>query len=428
MKRIVLMALMLVGIVGSASAQYDDMYFVPKKKKKEIKVDGRFVSDQASSSVRQESETTVTLPVEGLEMDDDTYNRRGSYVAEQGDVIIGKEIAVVTEDGDTLVTNPDASSLTRVNSDEGWVNGFEGSDSDYEYAMRIIRFRNPRYAIPVSSPLYWDVVYGGTLWPNWEWNIYDDGMYAYVFPTSSNWYYWDYRMTYPFGWSAWSSPWAYHHGFHWGHHWGNYYAHVWYDPSFGPGWHCGHHHHGHHHGYYPGFGKPGWNYPKAHPNYRSAMAASARRSGQTGNAATRRIDNGSNRNVSSRSTSASGRTETVSRSSSTVRSSKSSSRAAVGDDVIRRSTGSSSVSRSTSNGSSRSNSSYSRPSSTRSSSSSVSRSSSSGGSRSGSYSSGASSSSRSSSYSSGSSSRSNSYGGGGSRSGGSSSRSSGSRR
>ena len=24
-----------------------------------------------------------------------------------------------------------------------WVNGFEGSQDDYEYAMRIVRFRNP---------------------------------------------------------------------------------------------------------------------------------------------------------------------------------------------------------------------------------------------------------------------------------------------
>ena len=65
-----------------------------------------------------------------------------------------------------------------------WVNGFEGSQDDYEYAMRIIRFRSPRYAIPVSSPLYWDVVYGG--YASWDWNIYEDGLYAYVFPTSTN--------------------------------------------------------------------------------------------------------------------------------------------------------------------------------------------------------------------------------------------------
>ena len=82
-----------------------------------------------------------------------------------------------------------------------WVNGFEGSQDDYEYAMRIVRFRNPRYAIPVSSPLYWDVVYG---LPSWDWNVYDDGLYAYVFPTYTNRLWWDWRWNYPYG-ASWDS-------------------------------------------------------------------------------------------------------------------------------------------------------------------------------------------------------------------------------
>lgn len=60
------------------------------------------------------------------------------------------------------------------------MNGFDGSEDDYEYATRIIRFRNPRYAISISSPLYWDVVYGLN---SWDWNVYTDGLYAYAFPT-----------------------------------------------------------------------------------------------------------------------------------------------------------------------------------------------------------------------------------------------------
>ena len=60
---------------------------------------------------------------------------------------------------------------------------FEGSQDDYEYATRIIRFRNPRYAISISSPLYWDVVYGLN---SWDWNVYTDGLYAYAFPTFTN--------------------------------------------------------------------------------------------------------------------------------------------------------------------------------------------------------------------------------------------------
>ena len=107
-----------------------------------------------------------------------------------------------------------------------WVNGFTGSQADYEYAMRIVRFRNPRYAIPLSSPLYWEVLY---MLPSWEWNVFDDGLYAYAFPTSTNRLWWDWRFSYSWGWS---SPW--------------YYS-SWYGPGYWYGWYPSHHHHHHHH-------------------------------------------------------------------------------------------------------------------------------------------------------------------------------------
>ena len=457
MKRIVLMALVAVGIVGSASAQRDDLYFVPKKKKV---VEQVVEPEESTQQVEEKVLSVATVPAKQLEIDEDAYNRRGSYLTDEGDAV--SEFAMnddgfvlITEEGDTMWMNTDTLRLTRVTDGEGWVNGFDGSDSDHEYAMRIIRFRNPRYAIPVSSPLYWDVVYGGSLWPSWEWNIYDDGMYAYVFPTRSNWYYWDYRMSYSYGWNYhWGYPYSPHWGSHWGYYSGYHYGHVWYDPWFNPyfydyhpGWHHGHHHHAH----YPHFGagKPGWGGggPTAFPNHRTSAAASTRRESLPGGAvasastprtgtSSSRVDGGTERSSSVRvvtgRTGATVGTGTV-RSSSGVRS-------GVSDEVVRRSTGSSSVSRSSSSSSrggyssgsssmsrsSGSTSSYSRPSSTRStSSSSVSR----GSSRSGSsYSSGSSSSSRSSysgssSYSSGSSHSSysggSSYSSGGSRSGGS---------
>ena len=169
MKRIVLMALMAVGIVGSASAQHDDLYFVPKKKKVE-QVEEKSVPMQ--EAVEGKTLSVTAMPVKLLEMDEDAYNRRGSYLTAQGDAVSefamdDEGFVLITEEGDTMWVNTDTLRLTRVVDGEGWVNGFDGSDSDYEYAMRIIRFRNPRYAIPVSSPLYWDVVYGNALWPSW---------------------------------------------------------------------------------------------------------------------------------------------------------------------------------------------------------------------------------------------------------------------
>ena len=469
MKRFVLIVCLLGGIIGSVSAQRDDLYFVPKKKNKVVNVDANKDADGVTSASAKESAKTLTVTevsASELLMDEDAYNRRGSYLTEQGSAV--SELAMndegfvlITEEGDTLWMDTDTLRLARVSEGEGWINGFDGSDSDYEYAMRIVRFRNPRYAIPASSPLYWDVVYGGALWPSWDWNVYDDGMYAYVFPTSSNWYYWDYMMSYPFGWSyPYGHHWGYYSGFHYGYHYGYHYGHVWYDPwhnpyfhGYNPGWYHGPHH-GPHFGHYPHYaGKPGWSGPKAHVNHRTPGAASERNSAQLGRVEGRAAAGSSRTSVSSNRTSGNSSVRVVTGSSN--RPSNSSVRSSGGnrvnnEEVVRRSTGSSSVGRSSLSSSSsrssytsrtsssnRSSSSYSRSSSTSSSSSSssVSRSSSS----SSSYSSGSSSRSSysggSNSYSSGGSSYSSgggSYGGGsrsgGSYSGGGSSRSSGSRR
>lgn len=235
----------MVAAIGSASAQYDDLYFVPKKKVKvENSADASSLDDywEELSEEHDESEelSVTTTQVNLIEMDEDTYNRRGLYLTGQSEAMENNLFALITEDGDTMWVNTDTLNLA-VNGlaeDEGWVGGFDGSESDYEYAMRIIRFRNPRYAIPVSSPLYWDVVYGGALWPSWEWNVYDDGMYAYVFPTTSNWYYWDYRVQYPFGWN---NPWGYPY---------NYYG---YYRNY-PFWH--------YHGYYTWHDS--WHHPFPH--------------------------------------------------------------------------------------------------------------------------------------------------------------------
>jgi len=135
-----------------------------------------------------------------------------------------------------------------------WVNGFEGSQDDYEYAMRIVRFRSPAYAIPISSPLYWDVVYGA--FPSWDWNVYDDGLYAYVFPTYSNPLWWDWRWNWSIAGPRWGwySPWHYGgwYSSHWyGGYWGGWYAGYW-----GP-WHHPH----------PYWGGSGWHRP-GHTDYR----------------------------------------------------------------------------------------------------------------------------------------------------------------
>ena len=115
------------------------------------------------------STTVVVKDRKGNTRDVDEYNRR--YDSRDNDFVMENDTLYINEKEDDGL-------------DGEWVNGeFEGSQDDYEYATRIIRFRNPRYAISISSPLYWDVVYGLN---SWDWNVYTDGLYAYAFPTFTN--------------------------------------------------------------------------------------------------------------------------------------------------------------------------------------------------------------------------------------------------
>lgn len=269
MKKIALVSLLAVCLPFLTMAQSnDDLYFIPKKKseKKEKVVSGTpakvvIENEKTPTTVYAAPGTTVVVKdVKGNVRDIDEYNRR--YTSRDN---------TFTMENDTLYIEE------KPYSERGeWVNGFEGSQSDYEYAMRIVRFRNPRFAIPVSSPLYWDVVYA---LPSWEWNVFDDGFYAYAFPTYSNPLWWDWRYNYSWSWRP------------------SWYYNSWYSPGY---WYAGYwgapywHHHHHHHHHYPHYawggvggywgGGHGWHGSTAHRpgihagryvnNYRNNVAVS----------------------------------------------------------------------------------------------------------------------------------------------------------
>lgn len=240
MKKIVFLSLLALCLPWTLSAQSvdDDLYYVPSKKKEE-KVEKKQTPAGDAVVVKTNAPTTVysspgntTIVVrdrKGNTRDVDEYNRR--YDSRDNEFVL---------ENDTLyIDEKDQPDL-----DGEWVNGFSGSEDDYEYATRIIRFRNPRYAISISSPFYWDVVYGLN---SWDWNVYTDGFYAYAFPTFSNRLWWDWRYGsygwgwgypyYGFGWNSWYGP-------SWSFGWGGWYG-GW------SGW-WGHHHY--YPGYYPGGG------------------------------------------------------------------------------------------------------------------------------------------------------------------------------
>mgnify|MGYP000414652836 CR=1 FL=1 len=185
MKKIVFLSLFALCLPWTLVAQSidDDLYYTPSKnkeeKKEEVKQEKKVAAPVEEIVVKSNVPTTVysspgstTVVVKdrkGNTRDVDEYNRR--YDSRDNDFVMENDTLYINEKEDDGL-------------DGEWVNGeFEGSQDDYEYATRIIRFRNPRYAISISSPLYWDVVYGLN---SWDWNVYTDGLYAYAFPTFTN--------------------------------------------------------------------------------------------------------------------------------------------------------------------------------------------------------------------------------------------------
>ena len=179
MKKIVFLSLFALCLPWTLVAQSidDDLYYTPSKnkeeKKEEVKQEKKVAAPVEEIVVKSNVPTTVysspgstTVVVKdrkGNTRDVDEYNRR--YDSRDNDFVMENDTLYINEKEDDGL-------------DGEWVNGeFEGSQDDYEYATRIIRFRNPRYAISISSPLYWDVVYGLN---SWDWNVYTDGLYAYA--------------------------------------------------------------------------------------------------------------------------------------------------------------------------------------------------------------------------------------------------------
>ena len=233
MKKIVYFLLFALCLPIGLMAQSvdDDLYFIPSKDKQEKKETPvkKETKKQVTNIYTSPGTTVVVQDRKGRTRDVDEYNRR--YDARDNEFVMDNDTLYIKEK-----SNPDL--------DGEWVTGeFNGTEDDYEYAERIIRFRNPRFAISISSPLYWDVVYG----PNsWDWNVYTDGMYAYAFPTFSNPLWWDSRYgSYGWGWNRPYYAWGYSPGY-WGGWYGGYWG-GWYGGGY---W--GHHHHWH--------GGPSWGW------------------------------------------------------------------------------------------------------------------------------------------------------------------------
>jgi hypothetical protein len=177
----------LLGMSQTKSSFVDDVYLKP--------------GDSKTTDSSQPNGQTKKAPNYKNGAREIIYNERETPVAKAGH----DTLYVVGEENDSTVNNEEQGH---------YLNGFNGTESDLEYAERIRRFHNPKYEIFIGDPRYNDIYFLN----NYDWNVYVDGSYAYVTPTWTNPYWWNYNFSpysygsWGFGFNNWYSPYSYYSG------------------------------------------------------------------------------------------------------------------------------------------------------------------------------------------------------------------------
>lgn len=230
MKNLVYLLMAALAFLPVSVSAQDDMYFTPKKEKKQ----------KTTTVTTTTQKKSPTAEYKTYDKDDVIYN---------GDISVGPTDTIyagnVNAANDTLYID---EYETFSDGNGQWINGFNGSVNDYKFAMRNMNWRSMSSAIPVGSSLYWNIAYGPG---SYDWNIYQVGGLAYLFPTWSNPLYWDYRYDWTWGAFHWHRPW---HSWSWySYAWDPFWDPFWYDSWYG--WHGGWYSswYGWHGGYYGGY-------------------------------------------------------------------------------------------------------------------------------------------------------------------------------
>ncbi|SMO41441.1 hypothetical protein SAMN06265379_101641 [Saccharicrinis carchari] len=230
------------------SAVYaDDLYYTPSDKPISVAENYSALPKPDKMIKKADNKAYSSLKKE--------YNN-SSRAKQQEDL---RDFSQIQEEYTSLLTDDsveEVDSLLYYDDETGyWVNEFQGSEMDRNYAERLARFHGPFRGIPYWSPLYQDVIFGS----GFDYNVYIDGNYAIVVPEWNNPYYWDWRygrgfhrgfyggFYSGFGYSSWYgmgypyySAWGYPYfgmGFGWAHGWG-----------YGGYYHPHYHHHWPHYG------------------------------------------------------------------------------------------------------------------------------------------------------------------------------------
>ncbi|MFA5045976.1 MAG: hypothetical protein WC542_08610, partial [Paludibacter sp.] len=175
----------VAGICQSNSTFIDDIYYKP-----------------SDAKLEQTARVNKKVPNKKNGAKEIIYIERQSPDANQ----VGDTATVLAQANDSTENYNDS---TVYNQDKGYyLNGFNGNESDLEYAERIRRFHNPKYTIFIGDPRFNDIYFLNSS----DWNVYIDSTstYAYVTPTWTNPYWWDYNNR-PYSYGGWGySPYSYY--------------------------------------------------------------------------------------------------------------------------------------------------------------------------------------------------------------------------
>ena len=263
-RKFALLIILSICVAGFARAgSYvieDDIYYNPNDKNPVVeqkeKEAAQAAAQAAAVSDNAAVQKTLVMTADKQFFDVDEYNRRGESATEMSlnDLVDNQteeyvEYNIVDENGD----------------DGYYLNGFTGSASDYEYSLRIRRFHNPKFVVSVSDPFYSDIYF----LDNNDWNVYITDNFAWVTPTWTNPWYWNYMWA-PYSYTSWSwrwslGPWSLSYGYdplyRWGGYWGGYWGwNSWYCSPF-------YHHHHYYSPYYYNRPHYGWHNRPGRPHY-----------------------------------------------------------------------------------------------------------------------------------------------------------------
>ena len=196
MKKLFLLSLAVLPFINAA-AQDDDLYFTPDMNGvvEDVQTNSPSNNRRTDDAVYANAKYSV---YNNNARDEDEYNRRynfsGGYQTEGGaDYSLDYESNDTVFNTDTIYDNTD----------------------DYAYSRRILRFHSPRVAVALSSPYYWDLVYGY-------------GVYDYLYDAYYDPFFYSWGWGYGWSWGPWScwygGLWGWYHPYHWSY-WG-----------WGPGW------------------------------------------------------------------------------------------------------------------------------------------------------------------------------------------------